>query len=241
MEASDARKQSEVSGQCRLCGKTFTKRGLSRHLMTCRRRPRAGENTNSAKHSILVQVEGRYQPQYWLYLEMGPDADWSDLDQVLHNIWLECCDHLSDFEFPERRRLDAPRNHMFATAYIRDAQHEETASAADADSVAATPVGTRWRYHYDFGSTTTLNLKAVAHLVAAPRGPAVRLLARNNPPDFRCVRCGGSATRLCSNCDEGLWCTACSRRHRCGSESLRPLINSPRTGVCADCGPSVEP
>ena len=81
MEASAARKQSEVSGQCRLCGKTFTKRGLSCHLMTRRRpRPRAGENTNSAKHSILVQVEGRYQPQYGLYLEMGPDADWSDLD-----------------------------------------------------------------------------------------------------------------------------------------------------------------
>ncbi len=241
METSDTPKQERLSGRCRLCGKVFTKRGLSRHLIACcGRRPAAVGKGSGANHGILVQVEDRYQPEYWLFLEMGPDADWNDLDRVLRNIWLECCDHLSDFEFPEPRRRRAMYD-GFGMEYMEDAEDEESASAPDADSVAATPVGTRWRYHYDYGSTTTLNLTAVAHLAAAPRAPRVRLLARNDPLDLRCGSCGAKATRICSNCYGDLLCTACARRHRCGTERLRPLINSPRTGVCAYDGPSIEP
>ena len=249
LESSTTREQEPVFGCCRLCGKSFIKRGLSRHLIACHRHELlGGRDDNGAGHSLLLHVEGAYQPQYWLYLEVSPNADWIDLDMVLRRIWMECCGHLSDFEFPGRHWLglanDRPTfpERAAAAGTIQEPGEDET--DASTDPVATTPPGTRWRYHYDFGSTTTLNLKAVARLTAVPRGPSVRLLARNEPPDLRCVHCGGTATQICANCNwrgRGWLCTACAKRHRCGAESLLPLTNSPRTGVCAYSGPSIEP
>jgi hypothetical protein len=72
--------------------------------------------------------------------------------------------------------------------------------------------------------------------------PKIRLLARNEPPDILCAQCGKLAMQVCVECEGGIpMCDRCAAKHECGEEMLLPILNSPRTGVCGYCGPSVEP
>ena len=102
----------------------------------------------------------------------------------------------------------------------------------------------RFEYEYDFGSSTWLAGRVLADFPAVFPTRVVHLLARNNPPDNRCARCGNAATRICGQCccsGPGTFCDACAKEHDCGVEMLLPVVNSPRMGVCAYCGPSKEP
>lgn len=44
-----------------------------------------------------ILVEGKYLPMYWMHLEMPAQATLLNLDNFLRAIWVECCDHLSEF------------------------------------------------------------------------------------------------------------------------------------------------
>ncbi|HZU69668.1 MAG TPA: hypothetical protein VFA09_20510 [Ktedonobacteraceae bacterium] len=64
----------------------------------------AGEETKAAAHKdaqktklFHIVVEGYYNPQYWMHLELPANDTFYDLDQFLRDIWLECCGHLSAF------------------------------------------------------------------------------------------------------------------------------------------------
>jgi hypothetical protein len=98
-------------------------------------------------------------------------------------------------------------------------------------------VGTKFLYEYDFGSTTTLSLKVVGFLDRAKPKNNVELLARNEPPQINCDKCGTQpATLICTGCEGICLCEPCSHAHACGEEYLLPVVNSPRTGVCAYSG-----
>jgi hypothetical protein len=104
--------------------------------------------------------------------------------------------------------------------------------------------GVKLEYEYDFGSTTELLIRVLGERACLGPKPGIRLLARNEPPDIRCMACGKPATQICTECEcqgDGALCKACVADHDCGEEMLLPIINSPRTGVCGYCGPSVEP
>jgi hypothetical protein len=97
-------------------------------------------------------------------------------------------------------------------------------------------------YEYDFGSTTQLSLRVLDEYSCSLPKPKIRLLARNEPPDILCAQCGKPATQVCTECEGGTpMCDRCAAKHECGEEMLLPILNSPRTGVCGYCGPSVEP
>jgi hypothetical protein len=96
-------------------------------------------------------------------------------------------------------------------------------------------------YEYDFGSTTTLNLRAMTERTGRPGRSAVRLLARNTPPVWPCAICRQPATWVCTYClqEEGnaFACTTHRRQHECGEhEGFLPVVNSPRMGVCGYTG-----
>jgi len=55
-------------------------------------------------------------------------------------------------------------------------------------------------YEYDYGSTTRLRLKVVAHREAPSRREIVRLLARNDNPVWPCSECQETASVLCAYC-----------------------------------------
>lgn len=59
----------------------------------------AGPGTGARRWFHLV-VQARYAPDYWLHLQAPGDRTFGELDSVLRRLWLECCNHLSAFEFP---------------------------------------------------------------------------------------------------------------------------------------------
>ncbi|HEY1348548.1 MAG TPA: hypothetical protein VGF67_02840 [Ktedonobacteraceae bacterium] len=94
-------------------------------------------------------------------------------------------------------------------------------------------------YEYDFGTTTELRLRVLAEEALEATGESIQLLARNTPPAILCSTCGKQATSVCVQCvyEEGSWlCADCAREHSCGSDTLLPVVNSPRVGMCGYAG-----
>ncbi len=67
----------------------------------------------------------------------------------------------------------------------------------------------------------------------------VRFLARNNMPTVKCTTCSANPKAICSCCYR-FCCTECVKKHRCGTEGMLPVVNSPRIGVCGYTGESAK-
>src|SRR5712692_12058170 len=96
-------------GICRFCKGEFDRTKMSQHLKYCKQRAAEiaaeGENATASQKARLfhIAVEGRYNPQYWMHLEMPASDTLADLDSFLRDIWLECCGHLSAFQVGKAR------------------------------------------------------------------------------------------------------------------------------------------
>lgn len=225
-----ARKQ-QTRGTCVFCGREMTKGGLSRHLKTCSARRAAVDEANTApgKTEAIyhLQVQDAWDGDYWLHLEMKGTATLKDLDHYLRAIWLECCGHLSQFsiggwsgdEIPMSRRI----------AQVLD-------------------VGLVLTHIYDFGTSSETLVKAVDVRQGKPltRHP-IFLMARNAAPEAICMECDKPATWLCLECiyelnETGTLCDKHAREHSHDAYGEpMPLVNSPRIGMCAYCGPAEPP
>jgi len=230
------------------------KRQMTSHLKACwTQQPVAAPGKASRRWFHLV-VEARYAPDYWMHLQAPANCTFGKLDSLLRAIWLECCGHLSAFEFPVKRKLHrgaAPRD-MAAIfeAMVQEAQRSFSDDEASDDALMRKPLGRKlepgmvFSHQYDFGTTTELALRVAGEYPAPALPGGLKLLARNEPPAIPCSVCAKPATQLCQQCGEdgdAAFCDACAGQHDCDEEMLVPLINSPRTGVCGYCGPSVEP
>jgi len=91
-------------GICNFCKNEFAKNTMTQHLKHCKQRAATivdgAESSTEAEQSKLfhIVVEGRYNPQYWIHLEVPVSDTMADLDWFLRNIWLEHFDHLSAFK-----------------------------------------------------------------------------------------------------------------------------------------------
>ena len=97
----------------------------------------------------------------------------------------------------------------------------------------------KFAYDYDFGTSTSLELKVLAEPQTRQIEP-VRLLARNDAPVISCQECDQPATQICSECiwnGEGALCNQHAPAHPCEQDALLPVVNSPRCGVCGYTGP----
>ena len=221
------------TGQCSFCGKSFGKSGITRHLKSCKERADNSKGAASPTgrrpkkvHSFHVVVEGRYQREYWMHLEVPAKLQLLELDNFLRDTWLECCWHLSAFTIGN-------------TTYFSETMEEF--GDAGMDIALGRLVGPRmqFRHEYDFGTTTELALRIISEGEMADQD--IRLMARNDAPAFPCRECGSPATKICSECnweDEGLFCDECAGKHGCEEEMFLPVVNSPRTGLCAYSGES---
>ncbi|UCC99343.1 MAG: hypothetical protein JSW66_05545, partial [Phycisphaerales bacterium] len=85
------------TGKCHLCGETFDKSAMTKHLKSCRQKedsePASSRRGSRTKDVFHLLVEGRYCPEYWMHIELPSDARLKVLDGFLRNIWLECCGH----------------------------------------------------------------------------------------------------------------------------------------------------
>jgi hypothetical protein len=210
------------------------------NLHRARCKLRHGPQRPGDQSPLRLVIQDRYAGDYWLHVERPTSSPLGPLDNYLRAIWLECCGHLSEFFFNETRYISyeddddltfgpfalPPRKSMFETTLA-----------------SVLPVGAGFRYNYDFDSTTDLEGRVVAEREGKPSGHApIRLLARNLPPVIPCSECGEQALWICPHCvwdGTGLLCQDCAEDHGCewgNYEELMPVVNSPRTGVCAYAG-----
>ena len=172
-----------------------------------------GCGTGGGPSRWVIEVNGG--GPYWLCLAADPESTFRQLDAILRKTWLECCGHMSQFEggrIPMSGRLSS-----------------------------TIPPRAKFRYEYDFGTTTELELRVLGARPAPAVKAKVSVLARNKAPSYPCVACGKPGESICAECGcadilEGLVCGACARSHKCGEEMLLPLVNSPRTGMCGYTG-----
>lgn len=283
-----------TKAKCEFCGRSFTKRGMSRHLMSCSAREqdyarRAAEHPGwKSVRMAHLRVEGEYAPDYWMHIELPLTATLYQLDQFLRDIWLECCGHLSAFTINGQRydfyventgplmfpppehtpgqplrdedllTAEQYREAMLADARRRGLSEQQMAwfeqslirmtteeNSMDVPLSEVLTEGLNFEYEYDFGSTTPLKLRVVEMLEhRVPPGAVVTIMARNDPPEIMCDKCGANpAAYVCPFCQyggEGWLCADCARAHldesSCGVEALLPVVNSPRAGECGYTG-----
>ncbi|MFZ3149208.1 MAG: hypothetical protein WA137_09210 [Methanothrix sp.] len=220
------------SGTCSYCQGSYAKSAMARHLKACKARQNEDESDasssskGSAKRTILhLQVEGRYRPMYWMHVEIPANATLTDLDEFLRRTWLECCGHLSSFE-------------IAGETFFSEKMEPGDRSMNMALGKVIGP-GIKFEHTYDFGTSTELSLKVISARQGLAQGKAVRIMARNDPPDIECESCGKPAVAVCCQCiDEGTGfvCEDCAEKHECGEDMLLPVVNSPRMGMCGYTG-----
>lgn len=193
----------------------MTKRGALKHCLECLSGWPIGE-----KPSLIIRIEGRYEKKYWMLALARHDAQLGDLDQLIRDVWVECCGHLSAFE-------------IRGVSY--DSSDDEWSSGTmDVLILDVVGPGGVFTYDYDFGSTTSLSLKVIGATPVAPEGP-ICLIARNNRPNVPCDLCGGEAAFVVNESDWGMpqyCCEKCLSSAGPDPCCVNIIANSPRNGVC---------
>ena len=205
-------------GVCFLCGKTFSKIGMTKHLKSCIRK-----NIKEKKVKVFhLLIDGLEYPEYWIHIEIKGSTPLATLDEFLKDLWLECCDHLSGFWFQ------------------RPFSDQEISKLAPAENVFEP--GLQIYYVYDFGTSTILRIKVISEYMSNFKGK-LRLIARNRPIKIHC-KCGKEAKYVCTEClwsnpEEAWLCDECAKQHACGMDMLLDVVDSPRVGECAYTGSSL--
>lgn len=171
---------------------------------------------------------------YWLDIEAAASATLDDIDAFLRDIWLECCGHLSLFTIgPEPAWRDDGWNPLAAPK--KKDQQPPLSKLLE--------VGQKFGYTYDMGSSTYLELTVQAKETSYAYDEPVILLARNLPPLYLCCKCDAPAKWIHSwEYDEetGIPLMYCGRHGKSTRDEQLPLVNSPRTGICAYEGGSSD-
>lgn len=199
--------QTTSKGNCYICGKTLAKTGAKRHLLS---HEYIGEKNEACR---LIKIEDMYDKDYWLYVDIPFTSTLRSLDSFLRDIWLECCGHLSAF---------------YVGRYEKVGMNKK---------IAMIPDGSVLTYEYDFGSTTELKVSFVGTITRKKQKQAVRLLVRNEAPQYTCNVCKKTAETICVECiydvENPFFCEECAESHCDETEHyMLPIVNSPRMGVC---------
>ena len=214
-------------GTCNLCGKSFSRASMTRHLDKCSPPEPPPSSSVPSKACFHLLIESHHAKAYWMHVAMPVETTLAKLDGFLREIWLECCGHLSGFTIDGRN-------------YVSEAAKEFGDSGMGARLSRILQVGMTFSYEYDYGSTTELRMKVLAVRDQVPARGQVQLLARNDPPQVACEQCGDRpAVHICAECawrGEGWLCETCIAGHKCGEGMYLPVVNSPRAGVCAYSG-----
>jgi hypothetical protein len=254
---SEEKLLNKSEGKCLYCGKTFAKAGINRHLAS-----HLAEKSAIGKvgKSYLVKVEQNPRwgkAPYFLSLWVDGEAKMKELDQFLRNIWLECCGHLSAFCDPKKRRSSGMWDFFEASDLLQQGKVKEYEKLME-ETAGEIPMsrkvkdvfykGLKLEYEYDFGSSTELVLFVLAEYPVKAEKKIV-LLSRNEPLEWRCDICGKEkATQICSVHvwdEEAMFCDKCAKKHAKVCEdfadyAVMPVVNSPRMGVCAYTGGSID-
>jgi len=219
-------KKSVSFGLCHFCNERISNAAMTKHLAACS----PGHDSRSGKAEMLfhLRVEDVGMADFWFDLEIKGDASLRDMDQMLRKTWLECCGHMSVFRIGSLNFMSMIVGDEF------DSDQDERDMSVQISEVLTS--GQRFRYEYDFGSTTELALRVLDVRTGTIGRVKARLLARNEPTVRECATCGGPATVICSFCigdGDPFSCKEHVPDHACGEkDGFLPVVNSPRMGVC---------
>ena len=236
-------KKLHSEGKCYFCGKTFAKSTISRHLNSHIQKEAAGKKGKS----FHVRVECA---EMFLNLWVDEKTSLSQIDDFLRGIWLECCGHMSIFIDTRKRNEMRARGPVFDFSSMTEDEEDLAPGEISMDALAGDAFSKEQKiqYDYDFGSTTSLDIKILEEFVCRPPKPVV-LLSRNEPLEILCDICGKEpAVTICSvciGCEESFFCKKCSTKHKkeCSDfadYAAMPVVNSPRMGVCGYEGGKID-
>lgn len=202
----------KYEGQCKFCRQDFAKRQIVNHLDKCEKR-----KPDDSVKNLRLRIVDPYAKNFWLIAEVSNKAKLKDLDQLIRDVWVECCGHLSLFgdygsEIGKQRIIIQTLRPGDAIGYI-----------------------------YDFGSSTELTIEALGYAnYQLGDQKKVELTARNYPLLSNCVKCGEPSTQVCTICTEetpAVVCDKCGEKYHNEEDVeeehyLLPIANSPRSGVC---------
>ena len=214
-------------GTCNLCGGTFAKNTITRHLKSCPKMTDVTQTSPKGRSTgpgmgFHLLVEGRYAPEYWMHLQVPGGMKLKKLDDFLRATWLECCGHLSAFRIDGR---------SYAVICM-DGFDERNMNHA-MEKVLYPDI--KFTHEYDFGTTTELTLRVLSQEEIKAPAKGIKVLARNSPPEWVCMNCQNLALQVCTQClseGDGPLCGECTAKHECDAEMFLPMVNSPRVGMC---------
>ena len=218
-------------GKCAYCGKEIAKSAVPKHLSACPDRratiEKAEEKKGASEMLFHLRVQDAWRGEFWLDLEMRGSATLKALDDYLRAIWLECCDHLSQFSIGAWRGAEISKKRRVDEVFKE---------------------GIELTHIYDFGTSSETLIKAVGMRKGKLAGARpIALMARNLMPEAQCIECDQPAARLCMECliEEEVWGVLCSKHAKTHPHSDYgdpiPLVNSPRLGMCGYEGPAEPP
>jgi hypothetical protein len=231
-----------TDGQCYLCGETYTKRGMNRHLRACL--PSSADGTPS----VVLRISGTHRDDYWIHTLVDRETTLATLDSFLRDFWVECCHHLSTFEIEGVDYSNDNPGVLGSEPQRGRSLDISLGSILDRHNVE------EFSYVYDWGSSTELTLSIVetgnwmsskidsgSEEDVTTDYQGLLLLTRNEHPNRECASCGDPADQICQGClrrrgPDALYCHACADDHDCERPQFLPVVNSPRSGVCGYTG-----
>lgn len=169
------------SGDCHLCGRTIScLRYMHDHLESCIRpwtwQPR---DDDQEINDTFTRVTFKAEPNFWMVAVIREDVTLRQVDEFLRNVWLECCNHLSQFDFGGMMvgcdEFDEEMRHHFDDI---DTSHVAT---FDSELMKIALPGTTFKHEYDMGSESITEI-TVNGLLELPESRPITVVAQNHPP-----------------------------------------------------------
>ena len=208
-------------GKCIYCQKTFAQKDITKHLTVHLAQMEKDKKIPNPLTYCHIEVEAG---EMFLHLLVKGSAKMKEIDDFLREIWLECCGHMSAFR---HKPTEIPMNQIVKEVFLPK---------------------TKIQHEYDFGSTTTVFLKAHKQYQLSFKN-TILLLSRNEPLKLLCATCKkNAATSLCTVCqcnEYSFFCNSCAKKHTNTCDdfsdySQMQVVNSPRMGECGYTGGSID-
>jgi hypothetical protein len=214
-----------LKGKCYYCNEQLSERTVKKHVKGCKDRKENIEeemaSSKKTKSQYVLSIVPQYgSKEYCLYIAIDVNSTLNNLDSFLRNIWVECCGHLSSFIIGDVNYDSLVEDSEFFS-------HHET---MDFKLKQVISVGNKFRYDYDFGSTTILKLEVIDEYLTGEKHSEIEILARNEEIQNFCANCNKKAKYFDYENDK-FFCEACVDENT-DTVDIPEYTNSPRDGVC---------
>ncbi|MGH4124266.1 MAG: SEC-C metal-binding domain-containing protein [Clostridium sp.] len=215
-----------MKGKCYYCNEELTERTIKRHVKGCKNRKEkikeVMESSKKNKSQYVLSIVPQYgSKEYCLYIAIDINSTLENLDSFLRNIWLECCGHLSSFIIGDVN---------YDSSVEVDSEFSFNDETMDFKLKQVISVGDKFRYDYDFGSTTTLKLEVIEEYLTGEKHSEIEIIARNEEIQNFCTNCNKKAEYF-DYAEEKFFCGDCIDEDT-DMVDVPKYTNSPRDGVC---------